>query len=40
MSYYPELDSYIKDKVKVALDWSSNAIKKEVDHAIGIWFSY
>ena len=29
MSYYPELDSDIRDKVKVVLDLSTYATKKE-----------
>ena len=29
MSYYPEPDSHIRDKVKVALDLTSYATKKE-----------
>ena len=33
MSYYPETDSHIKDKVKVVLDLSNHATKKELDHA-------
>ena len=36
MSYYPEPDSYIRDKVKVMLDFSNYAIKKELQHATGI----
>ena len=28
MSYYPEPDSHIRDKVKVALDFSNYATKK------------
>ena len=28
MSYYPEPDSLIRDKVKVLLDWLSYATKK------------
>ena len=31
MSYYPELDSYIRDKVKVVLGLSNYATKKRVD---------
>ena len=30
MSYYPELDSDIRDKVKVVLDLSNYATKKEI----------
>ena len=33
MSYYPEPDSHIRDKVKVVLDLPSYATKKEFDHA-------
>ena len=36
MSYYLELDSYIRDKVKVVLDLSNYATKKELDHAKGV----
>ena len=36
MSYYPEPDSHIKDKVKVALDLSNYATKKELEHATGV----
>ena len=36
MSYYPEIDSPISDKVKVVLDLSSYATKKELDHATGV----
>ena len=32
MSYYPEADSDIRDKVKVLLDFSSYATEKEVEH--------
>ena len=35
MSYYPEPDSHIRDKVKVVLDLSNYATKKELDHATG-----
>ena len=31
MSYYPEPDSNIRDKVKVVLDLSKNVTKKELD---------
>ena len=31
MSYYPELDSHIRDKVKVVLD-----LLKELDHITGV----
>ena len=33
MSYYPELDSYIRYKAKVALNFSNYATKKELDRA-------
>ena len=33
MSYYPEPDSHIRDKVKAALDLPNYATKKELDHA-------
>ena len=36
MSYYPEPDSHIKDKVKVVLVLSNYATKKELDHAADI----
>ena len=36
MSYYPELDIHIRDKVKVVLDLSNCATKKELDHAAGV----
>ena len=29
MSYYPEADNHIRDKLKVVLDLSNYAIKKE-----------
>ena len=35
MSYYPEPDIHIIDKVKVLLDLSNYAIKKQLDHATG-----
>ena len=31
MSYYPEPDSHIGDKVKVVLDLSNHATKKELE---------
>ena len=44
MSYYLEPDSNIRDKVKVVLDLSSYATKKELEDATGIdtsgWFSH
>ena len=36
MSYYPELDSHIRDKVKVVLELSNYATKKELEHVTGI----
>ena len=36
MSYYPEPDSHIRDKVKVVLDLSNYATKKELEHTAGI----
>ena len=36
MSYYPEPDSHIRDKVKLVLDLSNYATKKELDHATDI----
>ena len=36
MSYYPEPDSHIRDKVKAVLDLSNYATKKELDHATGV----
>ena len=36
MSCYPELNSRIRDKVKVVLDLSSYSTKKELDHATGV----
>ena len=36
MNYYPEQDSHIRDKVKVVLDLSNYATKKELDHATGV----
>ena len=36
MSYYPETDSHIRDKVKVVLDLSYFATKKELEHGTGI----
>ena len=37
MSYYPERDSHIRDKVKVVVDLSNYPIKKELEHATGIY---
>ena len=36
MSYYPETDCHIQDKVKVVLDLSNYATKKELDYATGV----
>ena len=36
MSYYPEPDSHIRDKVKVVLDLSNYATKKKSGHATGV----
>ena len=36
MSYYPKSDSHIRDKVKVVLDLTHYATKKELDHARGV----
>ena len=36
MSYYPELDSHIRDKVNVVLDLSNYATKKELGHVTGV----
>ena len=36
MSYYPELDSDNRDKVKVVLDLSNYATKKELDQATDV----
>ena len=36
MSYYLEPDSHIRDKVKVVLNLSNYATKKELGHATGI----
>ena len=36
MSYYPEPDSHIRDKVKVVLDLSNCVSKKELDHATDV----
>ena len=35
MSYYPEKDSRIRDKVKVGLDLKNHATKKELKYATG-----
>ena len=36
MSYYPEPDSHIRDKVKIVLDLSDYATEKALDHVRGI----
>ena len=36
MSYYPEPDSHLRDKVNVVLDLPNYATKKELEHATGI----
>ena len=36
MSYYPEPDSHIRNKIKKELDWSNCVIKKELEHATGV----
>ena len=36
MSYYPEPDSHIRDKIKIVLDLSNYTTKKELDHATGV----
>ena len=36
MTYYPEPDSHIRDKVKVVLDLTNYATKKELEHTTGI----
>ena len=36
MSYNPEPDSHIRDKVKVVLDLSSYSTKRELDHATDV----
>ena len=35
MSYYPKPDSHARAKVKVVLDMSNYATKKELEHATG-----
>ena len=35
MSYYPEPDSHVMDKVKIVLDLSDYATKKELEHCTG-----
>lgn len=36
MSYYLESASHIKNKIKVELDLSINAAKKQLDHPTGL----
>ena len=36
MSYYPETDSQIRDKIKVVLDLSNYATKNEFRHATSV----
>ena len=36
MSYYPEPESCIRDKIKVVLDLTNYATKKELDHGTGV----
>ena len=36
MKYYSEPDSHIRDKVKVILDLSNYATKKELKHSTGV----
>ena len=36
MSYYPEPDSHIRDKIKLMLHLSNYATKKELEHATGV----
>ena len=36
MSFYPEPDSHIRDKVEVVLDLSNYATKKDLEHATGV----
>ena len=36
MSYYPDRDSHIRDKIKVVLELQNYATKKELDHATGV----
>ena len=36
MSCYLQLDSYMRDKVKVLLDLSNYATKKKLEHATGV----
>ena len=36
MSYYPELECYIREKVKAVLDLSNYGSKKKLDQIIGV----
>ena len=36
MSYYPETDSHVRDKVEVLLDLSNYATKKELEHSTDV----
>ena len=36
MSFYPERNSHIRDKVKVALELWNHITKKELDHATDV----
>ena len=36
MSYYPEPDNHIRNKVRVVLDLSNYATKKKLDHATDV----
>ena len=36
MSYYPEPDSHIRNKVKTVLDLSNYVSRKELDHATDV----
>ena len=36
MSFYPEPDSHVRDKVKVVLDFSKYATRKALEHATGV----
>ena len=36
MSYYPEPDSHLRNRVKVALDITNDSTKTELEHATGI----
>ena len=36
MSYYPQLDFHIRDKVRIVLDLSNYVTKKEIEHAAGV----